>query len=124
MVENREYGPSRDEVPASQNPSHKERVDEKMERQKSPENETHLTPAEHAAETQHNHDAQQAASQTSPTNPLTQTRDEERQKVEDEQMDPKAIEQHQQIDQNMEVETKQSSPGTDQDEQHYYGMSQ
>jgi hypothetical protein len=152
MVENREPEQSRDHDPVSQNLSQKERVDEKMERQRSLENELHMTTGESAAETQskitqtsaqvpvqdstslatlNKNDAEQAADQTSgSTNLFTRMSDEEFQKAKEDQLQKdeqnyqKAKEQLQQIQQNKEQEAQQSSSGTDQDEEYNYGMGQ
>jgi hypothetical protein len=152
MVENREPEQSRDHDPVPQNLSRKERVDEKMERQRSLENELHMTTGESAAETQskitpasaqapvrdstslsalNKNDAEQAADQTSgSTNLFTSMSDEEFQKAKEEQLQKdeqnyqKAKEQLQQIQQNKEQEAQQSSSGTDQDEEYNYGMGQ
>ena len=154
MLENREPAPlqSGDQGFVAQNPSHKERVDEKMERQRSPENELHITIGESVAETQSNitetsaqvpardaagsstlnkGDAAQVTDQTresSSTNPFMNMSHEEFQKVKEEQLHKdeqayqKAKEELQQI-QKDESQTSNSETN-DPNEDYDYGMGQ
>jgi hypothetical protein len=154
MLENREPAPqqSGDHGFVAQNPSHKERVDEKMERQRSPENELHITTGESVAETQrintessaqvlardvagsstlNKGDAAQVTDQTSKsgsTNPFMNMSNEEFQKAKeqqlqkDEQAYQKAKEELQQI-QKDEPQTSNSETN-DPNEDYDYGMGQ
>jgi hypothetical protein len=145
MVENHE--------PVAQNPSDKARFDEKMERQRSPENDIHITTAESAVETQdqitqtsaqvpvhdstgpatlRKSDEAQATDQigsSSSANPFTSMSDEEFRKAKDEQklkdeQHYQELKGHLQKIQNGESQSRASDPGTDQDEEYYRCLGQ
>ena len=154
MLENREPAPpqSGDHGFVAQNPSHKERVDEKMERQRSPENELHITIGESIAETQSNitetsaqvpardaagssplnkGDAEQVTDQTresSSTNPFMNMSDEEFQKANEEQLqiDEQAYQKAKAELQQLHKDESQSfnSETNDLNEDYDYGVGQ
>lgn len=154
MIENRESDPqqSRDHDPVAQNPSHKERIDEKMERQLSPENEIHLTRSEDRVETysyasqlpaqslapnqmDSSHVQQQETESTelqaSEINPgdslLTKMSDEEFQKAKEKQIQEDEQDYQrakQELQQTQKDESQPSGSAADQNEDHYQGMGQ